>query len=76
MKYILSEVIKKIGEAGVRSATFGAGATRTLQKVEHVGGFRVMLLEKTYNTLSHTFGLANRGDFRQKFGVQPDPVSR
>ncbi|KAF8578496.1 aspartyl-tRNA synthetase, cytoplasmic [Ramaria rubella] len=74
IEYILAEVIKKIGEAGVRTATFGAGATRTLQKVDNIGGFRVMMLEKVYNGLSHTYSLANKGDFREKFGVRQDPL--
>lgn len=32
------------------------------------------MLEKTYNGLSHTFSLTNKGDFRSKFGVQQEPV--
>ncbi|KAI0782115.1 aspartyl-tRNA synthetase, cytoplasmic [Abortiporus biennis] len=74
IEYILTHVIKKLGDAGVRTATFGAGATGTFQPVEHLGGLKVKTLEKTYNGLSHTFHLLNKGDFRSKFGIERDPL--
>ena len=63
-----------MGEVGVRSATFGAGAASELHRVDNIGGFRVVTLEKAYNGLSSTFHLGNKGDFRSKFGTQQDPV--
>jgi hypothetical protein len=63
-----------MGDAGVRNATFGAGATGEMQRVENIGGFRVRTLEKAYNGISHTFNLTNKGDFRSKFGSQQEPV--
>jgi len=75
VEYILSYVIKKLGEVGVRSATFGAGSTGRLERADNVGGFRVMALEKTYNGLTHAFpSLSNKTDFRGKFGIHPEPV--
>ncbi|KZT64350.1 lysyl-tRNA synthetase [Daedalea quercina L-15889] len=74
IEYILSHVIKELGDAGVTSATFGAGAIDRLQRVENVGGLRIRTLEKTYNGLSSTFNLGGKGDFRQKFGVQQEPL--
>ena len=75
IEYILTHVIKKLGDAGVKSATFGAGATGRLEAVENVRGFRVRTLEKAYNGLSSTFNLTGKGDFRSKFGTWHDPVS-
>ncbi|CAL1708334.1 unnamed protein product [Somion occarium] len=74
IEYILASVIKKLGDAGVRSATFGAGATGSLRSVDNIGGFKVRTLEKTYNGISHTFHLASKGDFRSKFGIEQDPL--
>ncbi|OCH85681.1 aspartyl-tRNA synthetase cytoplasmic [Obba rivulosa] len=74
IEHILSYVIKKLGDAGVRSVTFGAGATGRLERAENVGGFRVRTLEKTYNGISHTFNLTNKGGFREKFGVHQEPM--
>ena len=75
IEYILTHVIKKLGVAGVRSATFGAGSTGKLERADNVGGFRVMALEKTYNGLTHAFpAFFNKSDFRAKFGVHPEPV--
>ena len=74
IEYIVAHVIKKLGDAGVRTATFGAGAAQRLQGGDNVGGFRFKTLEKTYNGLSHTFHLTSKGDFRGKFGIEQDPV--
>jgi hypothetical protein len=63
-----------MGEVGVQSATFGAGAANELHRVDNIGGFKVVTLEKAYNGLSSTFHLGNKGDFRSKFGTQQDPV--
>ena len=71
----MTHVIKKLGDAGVKTATFGAGATGKLQPVDNVHGLRVKTLEKAYNGLSTTFHLAGKGDFRSKFGTWQDPVS-
>ncbi|GJJ08488.1 hypothetical protein Clacol_002706 [Clathrus columnatus] len=70
---ILAEVINKLGNAGVKQATFGAGATDELRKADNIGGFRFMILEKAYTGLARTFPLSGKGDFRQKFGVYHDP---
>jgi aspartyl-tRNA synthetase len=74
IEHILAYVIRKMGDAGVRNATFGAGATPEMQRVENIGGFRVRTLEKAYNGISHTFNLGNKGDFRSKFGSHQDPL--
>ena len=71
---MLTHVIKKMGEVGVRSATFGAGAASELHRVDNIGGFKVVTLEKAYNGISSTFHLGNKGDFRSKFGTHQDPV--
>ncbi|KAI0737608.1 aspartyl-tRNA synthetase cytoplasmic [Daedaleopsis nitida] len=74
IEYILTHVIKKLGDAGVKTATFGAGATGKLQAADNVRGFRVKTLEKAYNGLSSTFNLNGKGDFRSKFGTWQDPM--
>ncbi|KDQ49183.1 hypothetical protein JAAARDRAFT_43060 [Jaapia argillacea MUCL 33604] len=74
IEYILWHVLKKLGDAGVHSATFGAGARDRLERVENIGGFRVRAMEKTYNGLSSSFNLTNKGDFRSKFGVEQEPL--
>ena len=63
-----------MGEVGVQSATFGAGAASELHRTANIGGFKVTTLEKAYNGISSTFHLGNKGDFRSKFGTQQDPV--
>lgn len=75
IEYLIAHVIRKMGDAGVRNATFGAGATAEMTRVENIGGFRVRTLEKAYNGISHTFNLGNKGDFRSKFGSHQEPVS-
>lgn len=46
-----------------------------LERADNVGGFKIRTLEKSYNTLSHTFHLGSKGNFSSKFGVYQDPVS-
>lgn len=65
-----------MSEVGIRSATFGAGAASELHRVDNIGGFKVVTLEKAYNGIFSTLHLGNKGDFRSKFGIQPDPVCR
>ena len=74
IEYIVAHVIRKLGDAGVRSATFGAGAASRLQGIDNVGGFRIKTLEKTYNGISSTFHLTSKGDFRGKFGIEQEPL--
>ncbi|TFK49883.1 aspartyl-tRNA synthetase, cytoplasmic [Heliocybe sulcata] len=74
IEYILWHVIRKMGDAGVRTATFGAGAREKLERADNIGGFRIRTLEKTYNGLSSSFNLTNKGDFRSKFGTHQDPL--
>lgn len=74
IEYILWHVIRKMGNAGVRSATFGAGARDRLERADNIGGFRIRTLEKTYNGLSSSFNLLNKGDFRSKFGTHQEPL--
>jgi lysylphosphatidylglycerol synthetase-like protein (DUF2156 family) len=74
IEYMIAHVIRKMGDAGVKNATFGAGATPQMTRVDNIGGFRVRTLEKAYNGISHTFNLGNKGDFRSKFGSQQEPV--
>lgn len=74
IEYIVAHVIRKLGDAGVRSATFGAGASSRLLGAENVGGFRMKTLEKAYNGISSTFHLTSKGDFRGKFGIEQDPM--
>lgn len=75
IEYILSYVIQKLGEAGVRYATFGAGAGAKLIGADNVGGFKMRTLAKSYNVISGTLSLRNKGDFRSKFGAKQEPVS-
>ncbi|KZT18358.1 aspartyl-tRNA synthetase cytoplasmic [Neolentinus lepideus HHB14362 ss-1] len=74
IEYILWHVIRRMGNAGIRSATFGAGARDKLERADNIGGFRVRALEKTYNGLSSSFNLTNKGDFRAKFGTHQEPL--
>ncbi|KAI0644501.1 aspartyl-tRNA synthetase cytoplasmic [Trametes meyenii] len=74
IEHILTYVIKKLGDAGVKSATFGAGAIDKLHPADNVHGFRYKTLEKAYNGLSATFNLGGKGDFRSKFGTWQDPL--
>ncbi|KAF8516854.1 aspartyl-tRNA synthetase cytoplasmic [Hysterangium stoloniferum] len=74
IEYIITDVIDKLGEAGVETATFGVGALDQIRKADNVGGFRFMMLEKAYAGVAHAFPLMAKVDFRQKFGTYRDPL--
>ncbi|EPQ54212.1 aspartyl-tRNA synthetase [Gloeophyllum trabeum ATCC 11539] len=74
IEYTLSYVIKKMGEAGVQSATFGPGASQHLHSADNVSGVTMKILEKSYNGIASRFNLTNKSLFRTKFGVEEEPL--
>jgi len=73
IEYLPTHAIEKLSEAGVRSATFGAGSTARLDRTDNVGGFHVMALENAYNGSTHTFpSFSAKADFRAKSGTHPE----
>lgn len=58
----------------MHSVTFGVGTTGTLESTANVSGFRFNLLKRTYGTITKTFNLGNKSEFRKKFQAGAEPV--
>lgn len=66
-EYLLSYVIKEMRDAGVRRATFGAGAKDSLEVVDNIKGIKAKLLSRTYQAIVNSFHLTNKSRYRYPF---------
>ncbi|KAL0954949.1 hypothetical protein HGRIS_003882 [Hohenbuehelia grisea] len=56
------------------TVTFGITASDKLKPIENLSGWKVNALAKTYGQVAKGTGLLRRGDFRNKFESEHDPM--
>ncbi|PPQ81122.1 hypothetical protein CVT26_011232 [Gymnopilus dilepis] len=56
------------------TVTFGISAAPDFQPIRNLGGWKVKALSKTYSKVASGAKLINRGDFRNKFDSEHDPM--
>lgn len=71
---LITQSIQSLAKAGVRNVTFGAGATRHMEIVRNLGPMRAKILSRTYESVVKQLKLVQKSEFREKFGMQEDPV--
>ncbi|BGP55327.1 hypothetical protein JCM8202_002173 [Rhodotorula sphaerocarpa] len=71
---LLGYVIRELDFEGRHGLTFGASATEDLEVEHNLGGWKIKLLGKAYRKIVAKYELANRGQFRQKFGTEDEPL--
>jgi len=71
---ILAHVIREMQFEGKNNLTFGASAQEDLQIEYNLGGWKIKMLGKAYRKIVSKYGLANRGQFRSKFGTEDEPL--
>lgn len=64
---MVTHVMRKMSEAGVTTATFGAGAKDTFEAINGIGNIRGKILADVYKGISRTFGLTRKSHFRSVF---------
>ncbi|CAL5866440.1 uncharacterized protein PFLUO_LOCUS648 [Penicillium psychrofluorescens] len=74
IEYIVTNAIQTAAKAGVKSLTFGAGATTHLIPGHNMHGAKVKMLEHTYDALAKQFHLVRKSEFRAKLGAIEDPL--
>lgn len=74
IEYIVSHAIQTASRAGVKSLTFGAGATTSLTPGHNMSGTKVRMLQHTYETIAKQFNLIRKSEFRAKLGAEDDPL--
>ncbi|KAI0017386.1 hypothetical protein F4780DRAFT_608997 [Xylariomycetidae sp. FL0641] len=71
---LISHAIRSLTTSGVKSVTFGAGATPELAIGHNLAGVKAKILSHTYKTVANQLKLVAKSEFREKFGVKNDPV--
>ncbi|PGG95054.1 aspartate-tRNA(Asn) ligase [Polytolypa hystricis UAMH7299] len=71
---ILTHAIQTAAKAGVKTLTFGSGASTYLTPGHNMGTAKAKVLQTTYDTLARQFKLNRKTEFRTKIGAHEDPV--
>ncbi|KAJ5787479.1 hypothetical protein N7457_002469 [Penicillium paradoxum] len=74
IEHIVTHAIQTASKSGVKSLTFGAGATTQLIAGHNMGGAKAKMLEHTYEALAKQFHLVRKSEFRAKLGATEDPL--
>lgn len=67
-------MIREMQFEGKNNLTFGASAQEDLEIECNLGGWKIKMLGKAYRKIVDKYGLANRGQFRAKFGTEDEPL--
>jgi len=71
---VISHAIESLAKSGIKSVTFGAGPLTKVQNIRNIGAVRAKILSHTYRGVIQQLKLLQKSEFRQKFGVQEDPL--
>lgn len=74
IEHIVTHAIQTAARSGVKSLTFGAGATNTMTPGHNMHGAKVRMLQHTYETLAKQFHLVRKSEFRAKLGAHEEPL--
>jgi len=71
---LISAAIQTLAKAGVRNVTFGASALPEMVTGVNLDGIRARILSRTYRTIAQQLKLAQKSEFREKFGATRDDL--
>ncbi|SPO07237.1 related to aspartate-tRNA ligase, cytosolic [Cephalotrichum gorgonifer] len=71
---LISRSIQSLARSGVETVTFGAGAVQEVEIGSNLHGLRARVLSRTYKMIAKELKLLQKSEFREKFGVEEDPV--
>jgi nondiscriminating aspartyl-tRNA synthetase len=74
IEYIVTHAIQTAAKSGIKSLTFGAGATSRLTPGHHMKGAKVRMLQHTYEAVAKQFHLTRKSEFRMKLGAHEEPL--
>jgi ergosteryl-3beta-O-L-aspartate synthase len=74
IEYITTHAIAAAAASGIKSLTFGGGATGRLIPGHHLSGAKVRLLEHAYEAAVKQFNLDRKSGFRAKMGATEEPL--
>lgn len=74
IEYIVTHAIQTAAKQGVKSLTFGGGASATLTPGHNMSGAKAKVLQTTYDAIVKQFKLNRKTEFRAKLGAHEEPV--
>ena len=72
IEYITTHAISAAAASGIKSLTFGGGATDHLIPGHHLSGRKVKLLQHAFDATVKQFNLSKKSEFRAKMGAVED----
>lgn len=73
IEWITTHAITAAAQMGVKSVTFGGGASNHLVPGHHISGAKIRVLSHTYDAIVKQFNLNKKTEFRAKMGAEEDP---
>ena len=74
IEYIITHAIQAAARSGVKSLTFGAGASAHLSAGHNLSSAKVKMLQTSYDTIVKQFKLNRKTEFRAKLGAHEEPL--
>lgn len=74
IEYIVTHAIQTAAKSGVKTLTFGGGATAHLTPGHNMNHAKAKVLQTTYDAIVKQFRLNRKSEFRAKLGAHEDPV--
>lgn len=74
IEHITTHAIAAAAASGIKSLTFGGGATDHLIPGHHLSGAKVKMLQHVYETTVRQFNLGRKSGFRAKMGATEVPL--
>lgn len=74
IEHLVTHAIQTAAQSGVKSLTFGAGATASLTPGHNMSGAKVKFLRNSYEGVAKQFNLVRKSEFRAKLGAEDDPL--
>lgn len=71
---LISRAIETVRSSGFKEMTFGAGATSEVHLTRNLRGLRARAITYAYKVIMKNLKLAQKNEFREKFGVVEDPL--
>jgi ergosteryl-3beta-O-L-aspartate synthase len=69
IEYITIHALQAAAKSGIKSMTFGGGATAHLTPGHHLTGAKVKMLQHAYSAIVNQMHLTRKSEFRQKLGA-------
>ena len=74
IEYVTTHALNAAADLGIKSVTFGGGAAQHLTPGHHMGAAKVKMLQAAFDSITRSFNLTRKSEFRSKMGAVEDPL--